>query len=501
MFRTTSILTRNLMPSGEWHVRGGHGGTKIESSATSNLQGLEAASLKEVLCLQESVAATMNKTHISHKIISAAIEKAAVLNRKWSDEAFHEGEEGNESRVHSLEAEFKAYYDKTGSLHDPVTLGFALDLVGAYLKNYKVAKASAIMDEAMPICRKKGGVWLIKGLNHTSTVRMKQQRHEEALAMLREMENCIPFKPEESVELHDILYRNIGMALQALGNSEAALPYFLKCAELKGVATWWDRWDVGYCIASVAFTSNDAKLLRKAAKTISEAIPLHSHAEPGDFVMHAKIHQAAADCYLALATLSDSTTTPVPDKSALPNSSSTSGKVNEQLERQTGITALSGDDDVPSLSKPEYLTLSTKHYKVAHQLFTEHCGHTNDLSGWCAAAVALSLVQQSEWKEAIHFLVHAIYVYSRSDIPRLSQLATNLDLVLQCHNQLQDPEHLNPLLPHLSTLIDRIESPNLKDPEGHVMTIKKIIAVLFMASDVDDFTKKGVTLLQECSLS
>eukprot|EP01064_Diplonema_japonicum_P010233 TRINITY_DN17553_c0_g1_i1.p1 TRINITY_DN17553_c0_g1~~TRINITY_DN17553_c0_g1_i1.p1 ORF type:complete len:520 (+),score=114.71 TRINITY_DN17553_c0_g1_i1:88-1560(+) len=479
---SSEIVAEENTAKKAWHVRGGLGGTKLAKQREK--KGLEGMGLMEAIALKDSVEAVMGKDHYGSKILADVVEKEAVLNRRWTDEEFQDGEQGNEERVTTLETQFKEIYSKTESLDDSVTLGHALDLVGAYLKNYKIAKAAAIMDEALPKCRTRGGVWLIKALNHASTVRMKQQRHAEALIMLRELEACIPYKPEEAIELFDMLYRNIGMALQALNKSDQALPYYLKCAHLKGEATWWDRWDVGYCMATVAFNTSNFDLLRKASATIAEAIPLHQLAEPGEHVMHAKICQALGDCYLALATLRTSSPTPAEEGE-------------EKLDLDTGSLTVLSSETVPVLESKEYLSRAASNYKEAHTLFTDNCGHTNDLSGWCAASVALCLVQQSKHRESLEYLQHAIYVYSKSDIPKLPQLQNNLELLTTCFNQVQDPQVLSPFLPLLDTILTRLESPLLHDEEGSIAKIKRTAAVVFASSSDEGYRDKGLELLQK----
>ncbi|CAE7548100.1 rplY, partial [Symbiodinium natans] len=63
---------------------------------------------------------------------------------------------------------------KAAVFRDPEVLGTALDIVGAYLKNYEVDKAGAVVETVLEYCRARGGLWQIKALNHLATVRMKQ---------------------------------------------------------------------------------------------------------------------------------------------------------------------------------------------------------------------------------------------------------------------------------------------------------------------------------------
>eukprot|EP00438_Fugacium_kawagutii_P032877 Skav216136 [mRNA] locus=scaffold1946:368911:369213:+ [translate_table: standard] len=53
-----------------------------------------------------------------------------------------------------------------GGLHNGKNLGNALDLVGVYMKNYKLDKADAVLSRCGPFVSQRGGVWMIKWLNH-----------------------------------------------------------------------------------------------------------------------------------------------------------------------------------------------------------------------------------------------------------------------------------------------------------------------------------------------
>eukprot|EP00756_Hemistasia_phaeocysticola_P048772 Hpha_TRINITY_DN23175_c0_g1::TRINITY_DN23175_c0_g1_i1::g.29495::m.29495 len=468
----------------QWHVRGGRGGTNT-LQLHAQKRGVEGLSVERLTALRRSLGVVLGQGHRAVKAVSSAVERAAVLRRDWTDESFQEGQEGNDQRVAVLEREFESSYRAAGSsLKDPVVLGQALDLVGAYLKNYKVAKAAAIMREALPQCRARRGVWLIKGLNHASTVLMKQQRYPEAYAMLRELEGVIWYKPEEAPELWDILYRNIGMVLQSLGRSEEAMAYFLKCATVKGVATWWDLWDVGYCLATLAFTTKDPDALRRAASMLEDALPLHKEAEPGEDVMHAKILQALADCYMALAVqLGEGDKTP-------------GGKDEQSGSRKAADAALAlSGKQVPIMTVDEYLELADQRYREAHRLFSESCGESNDLSGWCAAATALCLVQRRKHAEAQPYAQHALHVFSVSDIPKLTQLQQTLEIARECHTTTHDQAWLRELIPTLNSLCTRLEAPTLKDEGGVLPAIRLAIGSLLVASGDQQNISRGVSLL------
>merc|ERR1712151_972236 len=116
----------------------------------------------------------------------------------------------NEERVEEIEAMLASGLSKSGGgLEDGGNLGGALDLVGVYMKNYKLDKADAVLSRCGPYVSARGGVWMVKWLNHISTVRMKQSRNVEALEMLYDLELYSPYSAEEAPEFFETLYRNL----------------------------------------------------------------------------------------------------------------------------------------------------------------------------------------------------------------------------------------------------------------------------------------------------
>jgi len=109
------------------------------------------------------------------KVATAYRDKAALLKRDWTDEMFQEGEEFNEARVAEIERALAGGLGGAG-LEDGKNLGAALDLCGVYMKNYKLDKADAVLARCGPHVSARGGVWMVKWLNHISTVRMKKSK-------------------------------------------------------------------------------------------------------------------------------------------------------------------------------------------------------------------------------------------------------------------------------------------------------------------------------------
>jgi len=189
-------------------------------------------------------------------------------------------------------------------LEDGNNLGSALDLVGVYMKNYKLDKADAVLARCAPHVSARGGVWMVKWLNHVSTVRMKQSRHQEALEMLYDLELYSPYNATEAPEFFETLYRNLAWALKALGRVNDALVYFERMAKAskahKGTFDWFDCWDIGKLAATRAYRDGDMEAFYRGRSMIEEALQMHKKAEPEDLVMRAKVLDSLAECFMAV---------------------------------------------------------------------------------------------------------------------------------------------------------------------------------------------------------
>lgn len=192
------------------------------------------------------------------KVATAFRDKAALLKRDWTDEMFQQGEDINETRVAELERLLATGITATGTgLEDGRNLGSALDLVGVYMKNYKLDKAEAVLQRCGQYIGARGGVWMVKFLNHLSTVRMKQGRHLEALEMLYELELYSPYSAEEAPEFYETVNRNLAWVFKSLGRVDEAATYFERmsvCSKKhKGKLDWFDCWDIGKLMAMCSY--------------------------------------------------------------------------------------------------------------------------------------------------------------------------------------------------------------------------------------------------------
>eukprot|EP00746_Dinoflagellata_sp_MGD_P009684 gnl/MRDRNA2_/MRDRNA2_119767_c0_seq1.p1 gnl/MRDRNA2_/MRDRNA2_119767_c0~~gnl/MRDRNA2_/MRDRNA2_119767_c0_seq1.p1 ORF type:complete len:560 (-),score=113.74 gnl/MRDRNA2_/MRDRNA2_119767_c0_seq1:125-1804(-) len=318
---------------------------------------------------------------IREQLTTAYRDKAALLKRDWTDEAFQGGEDFNEALVEKFEVALAAGLTENGcGLEHGTNLGNALDLVGTYMKNYKLDKADGMLARCRPFVEDRGGVWMIKFLNHLSTVRMKQSRHYEALEMLYELETYSPYPPEEAPEFYETLYRNFGWALKAMGRVEEATPYFermTKAAEQhKGSLDWFDRWDVGKLVAARSYRDGDMDEFYRARGMVEEALAMHIEAEPEDLVMRSKVHDSLAECYHVV-------------------------KEYEQAD---------------------------EHYFAAYDLLRQTVGPLSPLFGKQARHCGNSLIAQERHAEALPFLQEALQVEGTKDAVKLPDLLELVDL-------------------------------------------------------------------------
>jgi len=234
-------------------------------------------------------------------------DRAALLKRSWSDTAFEDGEEGNDATLARYERELVGMLRASDGLADGEVLGNAIDLAGAYKKNYRLDKAEAVLMRTLKYAEERGGAWLVKHLNHLSQVRMKQRRDFESLEMMYEMESLAAFPLEEkgASEFYETLYRNMSSALRSMGREEEAAAYFAKMVEAARVhkesLDWMDLWDLGLLIANRAYHSQQWKDFHGSRAILGEALRKQSIAEPHELILRAKVLSNLGQCYLATA--------------------------------------------------------------------------------------------------------------------------------------------------------------------------------------------------------
>mmetsp|Transcript_36149 Transcript_36149/g.64085 ORF Transcript_36149/g.64085 Transcript_36149/m.64085 type:complete len:427 (+) Transcript_36149:1-1281(+) len=315
-------------------------------------------------------------------------DKAALLKRNWTDEMFQEGEELNEEKVAEIEAAMATELGHfSGGLANGQNLGNALDLVGAYMKNYKLDKADAVLAKCGPFVSHRGGVWMVKWLNHVSTVRMKQSRHLEALEMLYDLELYSPYNAEEAPEFFATLYRNQAWALKALGRIEEASVYFTRMAsaskKFKGDLDWFDKWDIGKLSAAKSWRDGDVNGFKQGRSLVEEALRLQIQNEPEDLVMRAKVHDSLAECFLV-------------DKEY--------GKAEE-------------------------------HYTAAYELLLQTVGRMSPLFAKQARHAANLRITQGLYAEALPFLSEAFDAESNKDAINVTELMELVDVMVNAQQR------------------------------------------------------------------
>lgn len=295
-------------------------------------------------------------------------------------------------------------HELNAMLLEPRNLGVALDLVGVYLKNYEIDKADLVITRAVPLCRQKGGTWLVKGLDKLSAVRMKQFRAYDSLVALKEIEQIVPFAPNEGWEFHDILYRNLAWCYSALDEPERCLAYTRKSVEVKrasGVpASWFDIWDLGKGHARLGQKTNSRDEMEVAYDLCAKACEIHRKAEANDRIMLAKI---------------------------LANMGEVALGVGDNFH-------INGDEEAAR----NWYTKAEPSLVEAYELQGTSLGPMKPLTGWAAGTVAHCMVRLRRWEDARDYLTQAFKVECRKDSTTPGSVIELLDRVLAVQQQLND---------------------------------------------------------------
>lgn len=354
----------------------------------------------------------------------------------------------------------------TATLLEPRNLGVALDLVGVYLKNYEIDKADLVITRIVPLCRRRGGTWLVKGLDKLSAVRMKQFRAYDALVALKEIEKVVPFAPHEGWEFHDILYRNLAWCYSALDEPERCLQYTRKSVEVKqgcGIpATWFDIWDLGKAHARIGQKTGSRDEMQVAYDLCVKAGEIHRTAEASDQIMLAKILSNVGEVAMGIG---DSYHLEDDDESARP--------WYEKAE--------------PSLHE-------------SYQLHSDALGPMKPLSGWAAGTVAHCMVRLKRWEDARDYLAMAMKVECTKDSTTPGSVIELLDRVLGVQQQLGEPKGMTAYIDDLDGAIASLRERDWEQRERDVFALllsKAATAVLFADDGTGAMIPRALRLLRE----
>lgn len=341
-------------------------------------------------------------------------DRAALMKRDWSDTAFEEGEAGNDAILEQFERELVSVLQRSqGGLADAEVLGSAIDLAGAYKKNYKLDKAEAVLLRCTRNAELRSGAWQVKYLNHMSQVRMKQSRDVEAMEMMYEMESLATFPMHEpgAAQFYETLYRNMSSSLRRMGREDEAALYFLKMAEAcrchKKQLDWMDLWDLGILIANRAYQAGRWPEFYKSREIIAEALSQLRAVEPHELVLRAKVLSNLGQCYLAT----------------------------EEYQQ------------------------AEVYYSEAYDLFASTVGKRSPLFGMQAWACGNLRFAENRHAAALPLLGEALYVEVVADGLSVSEMMKLLDQILHSMNELRSEDsslqvHLGPVRRALNELIE-----------------------------------------------
>lgn len=454
-----------------------------------------------------------------------AEEREAVMRNTWSDIEFHGGEMGNAELVEHLERQFAAQLVKsaevrirhrkddekevtapaaateqaqdgkadgildlalkdcqdaralttrlskeelTATLSEPRNIGVALDLIGVYLKNYEIDKCDYVLDRVVPLARKKGGTWLIKALDKLCAVRMKQFRAYDALMALKEIEQLVPFRPEEGWEFHDIMYRNFAWCYSSLDEAEKCLEYTRKSVEVKktnGVpATWFDIWDLGKAHARLGQKTQQREEMKIGFELCSKAGEIHRTAEASDRIMLAKILSNVGEVAMGIG-----------DSFFLEDSKEDAKEWYEKAEDPL---------------------------RESYELHVTALGPMKPLAGWQAGTMAHCMVRLERYSEAREYLALALRVECTKDSTTNGSLIELIDRVMSCHQELGDMPGLAECVPDLEQGLRGLRQRGWDRRERDVfaMLLQRVSTVMLLADDgKGQFIGKALTCLEEAA--
>eukprot|EP00931_Biecheleriopsis_adriatica_P061860 TRINITY_DN37216_c0_g1_i1.p2 TRINITY_DN37216_c0_g1~~TRINITY_DN37216_c0_g1_i1.p2 ORF type:complete len:545 (+),score=159.15 TRINITY_DN37216_c0_g1_i1:93-1727(+) len=380
---------------------------------------------------------------------------------------------------------------KAAVLGSAEVLGSSLDIVGAYLKNYEVDRAACVLETVLPYCRRKGGLWELKALNHLATVRMKQARPEEALATLRELEALVQEGTQDEAEdafweFWETVYRNIAWALAALKREDEAIAYSQKAVEVKQrvgrEASWFDLWDLGRNKAVKALRAENAEMIAEAQALITKALWQHREVERDDIVMRAKIWHSVGECSFSLGFLADGSS--------------------QQGESPTAL--------FKSRASEKHFRKALKCFKESYGLFRKTEGRRNALTGQEAQAVAWTLFKLGDVEETKTYLLDALEALATqqngwgdgdSEAPALMQAMQTADRLLEAHRRTSDREGLQKYFAPLEQLCANVWGRLCLTKDGEqAVAYEKMVSscsMLMTASGTDEGFHAGQQLFRK----
>jgi len=233
---------------------------------------------------------------------------------------------------------------------------------------------------------------------------MKQFRAYDALAALKEIEQIVPFSPNEGWEFHDILYRNLAWCYSALDEAERCLDYTRKSVEVKrdcGIpASWFDIWDLGKGHARLGQKTEQRKEMVVAYDLCVKAAEIHETAEPSDRIMRAKILSNVGEVAMGIGD-------------------------SYHLEGNEEDANLWYEKAEPSLRR-------------SYELHVGAIGPLKPLSGWAAGTVAHCMVRLKRWEDARDYLTMAWKVECTKDSTTPGSVIELLERVMGVQQQLDD---------------------------------------------------------------
>mmetsp|Transcript_3796 Transcript_3796/g.5982 ORF Transcript_3796/g.5982 Transcript_3796/m.5982 type:complete len:422 (-) Transcript_3796:322-1587(-) len=182
---------------------------------------------------------------------------------------------------------------------DEKTITKSLRLVGCLIGQYKLNETEAILDDIMPICKKKGGKPYIKAIQSRAFCLFKQYKFKEALVIFHEQHQLVG----ESAAL----YENMAHTYNSIGDYDSAAKYFTKAMDLLGQGSYGKK---GGILLGLGIVKERQGSPADALPFLQQALRHYkddSGSDDGTSLI-AKAHMSVGQCHENLGNLPEATT-------------------------------------------------------------------------------------------------------------------------------------------------------------------------------------------------
>lgn len=310
------------------------------------------------------------------------------FHAKWTQELFNQGPAQNLAKLASFEADLKDHRAQKGLAG---SLEPALDLCGAYLKNYALDKCRDLLTEIKSECQARQGSLWVQFLNFQAALEMKEGSPDLAKTSLLEMIDLLNENPQLDLS-RSVVFQNLSMACKTMGDYAGAIDYLH--ASLLDPLTWMHLWEMGKLMALLAFESRDLPRLQTAYGVTWRAYTMFDEEDP---ILKAKLLSSLGDNAFGLAQdCMHAPATSVPGH------------------------ALDAPGDLDDPQK--CLALALNHYQAAFDMTREAVGPDSPLTSFTAKALGTCQIQAGQHEEGQAHLFETLDLMLNQETPPLEEV-------------------------------------------------------------------------------